>query len=323
MGYFENAFKGLNHWWRYIVVIIAIALGYTIGQIPLQLALWRAMDEEGSNLGFEDLEAFEANPDFGIFGINSNMGFTLLLLMFLGAITAFFFIFKPLHNREFRTLVTAGSRIRWNRTFFAFFIWLLLTLGIEGVFYLVDPGNYSFHFKLNTFIPLVIISVFILPIQTSMEELLFRGYLMQGIGIASKSRWLSLIITSVLFGLIHILNPEVQEFGFGVMMIYYISAGLLLGIITIMDDGLELALGLHAATNLAGSVFFGYEGAAIQTDSLLQTHEINPTMMTAGFIGVSIVFVLIMKYKYKWGSFNRLIEPISKPDDTVVMNQFA
>ena len=94
MKYFENAFNGLNDWWRYIVVVVVIFLGYSIGQIPLSLALLRGMNEEGAELGTADLESFQSNPDFSLFGINSNMGFTLLLVMFVAGLTAFFFIFK-------------------------------------------------------------------------------------------------------------------------------------------------------------------------------------------------------------------------------------
>ena len=86
-----------------------------------------------------------------------------------------------------------------------------------------------------------------------------------------------------------------------------------------MDDGLELALGVHAATNFAGAVFVGYNGAAIQTDSLFTAQEINPMYMTIGFVLVSIIFLIIMKYKYQWGSFKKLAEPITAPDDNSII----
>lgn len=321
MTYFENAFKGLNDWWRYIVVLIVIFLGYTIGQIPLSLALLRAINEDGATVGTEELENFNSNPDFSVFGINSNMGFTLLLVMFVAALTAFFFIFRPLHQREFRSLVTASSKIKWGKIIYGFTFWMALSLAFELVAYAMAPESYTFRFQWNLFIPLLIISLLILPIQTSMEELLFRGYLMQGFAIATKTKWIPLIITSLLFGLIHSMNPEISEFGYGVMQVYYISAGLVLGIMTIMDDGLELALGVHAATNFTGAVFLGYEGAAIQTESLFVTSELNPQLMTAGFMIISVIFLLVTKYKYNWGSFSAIFEKVEKPDEDSLVLQ--
>jgi len=294
--FFEKAFEGKNDWWRYIVVIVVIILGYTIGQLPMTLALRKSINDD-PNLTTDDLFSFQENPDFSIFGIHPNMGFALLLMMFLGAMVAFYFIFKPMHAREFRTLTTPKSRIDWSKIFFAFFLWLALMLGFEMINYFMNPGNYTFQFSWNGFIPLLLLAIFILPIQTSAEELIFRGYMLQGIGILTRSRLIPLLITSVLFGLI-----------------YYISAGLFLGIMTIMDDGLELALGVHAATNFGGAVFVGYDGAAIQTQSLMKTSVVNPTTMTVSFLISAIIFLIIVKFRYKWGSFNRILDPIEKPD---------
>ncbi len=321
--FFQKAMQGHNHWWRYIIVILVVLAGYMIGQIPLFLAIGRAIAED-SQLTSEALETFASDADFSIFNINNNMGFTLLLMMFLGAFTAFYFIFKPLHQREFRTLVTPNSRVDWGKIFFGFGLWLALSLGLEVVAYLMQPDHYSFQFKINTFIPLVIISVLLLPIQTSTEEFIFRGYLMQGIGNSSllsklgvNSKITALVVTSLLFGLVHSMNPEIQEFGFGIMQSYYISAGLVLGIMTLMDDGLELALGVHAATNFTGAVFVGYDGAAIQTDALFKTNELNPQFMLIGFILIAIIFLTLCKFRYKWVGFGKLASKIEKPTTVV------
>ena len=322
--FFQKAQAGLNHWWRYLVVLVVIFAGYIIGQIPLFLAIGRSV-AENPDLSSTALEQFSQDADFSVFNINKNMGFTLLLVMFLGAFAAFYFIFKPLHQREFRTLITPSSMVNWSKIFFGFGIWLALSLGLESVAYFMDPGNYSFQFKINTFIPLLLLSLLFLPVQTSTEEFLFRGYLMQGIGNSSFMRKLGLnhklvplIITSLLFGLVHSMNPEIKEFGFGLMQSYYISAGLVLGILTIMDDGLELALGVHAATNFTGAVFVGYEGAAIQTDSLFLTNELNPTFMLIGFVIVSIIFLLVCKYKYGWSGFNKILEKVEPQEPEII-----
>ena len=102
------------------------------------------------------------------------------------------------------------------------------------------------------------------------------------------------------------------------MQSYYISAGLVLGILTIMDDGLELALGVHAATNFTGAVFVGYEGAAIQTDSLFLTNELNPTFMLIGFVIVSIIFLIVCKYKYGWSGFNKILEKVEPQEPEII-----
>ena len=307
-----------------MLVILVILAGYIVGQIPLFLALGRSI-AENPDLSASALEQFGSDADFSVFDINKNMGFTLLLVMFLGAFAAFYFIFKPLHQREFRTLITPSSMINWSKIFFGFGVWLCLSLGLEAIAYIMEPGNYVFQFKWNTFVPLLILALLFLPIQTSTEEFIFRAYFMQGIGNSSFLRKLGLnhkviplVITSLLFGLVHSMNPEIHEFGFAMMQSYYISAGLVLGIMTIMDDGLELALGVHAATNFTGAVFVGYEGAAIQTDSLFLTKELNPTFMIIGFAVMSIIFLLVCKYKYNWSGFNKIIEKVEQEETELV-----
>ena len=396
--FFEQAFKGNNHFGRYVLVTILVFLAYQIGTIPLMLALWRAVDLD-PNLDKDDIQSFMTEPNFSNFGINTNLGLTLMLLLFVAALVAFYFLFPPIHRRAFRTLSTTKSRLNWSKIFFAFFLWMGLSLAAEGFNYFLSPDDYSWNFKLNTFLPLLLLCIFILPLQTSFEELFFRGYLMQGIGtdrfqkvigiclglgaayliyhtwgdalyetvsshptistlaqanviaqlacntiilvlaflfaylgnrlstISTGSRIhnykiVPLIITSVLFGLMHSANPEIEKFGFGTMQIYYISAGLMLGIMTVMDDGLELALGTHAATNFTGAVFVGYDGAAITTDSILKSHSLDANLMTYAFLFLAIIFLIILKYKYKWSSFTKVLEPIDKPDEDQNVNQY-
>ena len=88
-----------------------------------------------------------------------------------------------------------------------------------------------------------------MPLQTGFEEVFFRAYLMQAVGLTVRNAWLPLVFTSVTFGLMHLANPEVEKLGY-MLLIYYIGTGFFLGITTLMDDGIELALGFHTANNL-------------------------------------------------------------------------
>ena len=76
---------------------------------------------------------------------------------------------------------------------------------------------------------------------------------MQGFGNLARNKWFPLVMTSLVFGLMHIFNPEVSKMGY-IVLVYYIGTGLFLGLMTLMDEGLELALGFHAANNLIGAL---------------------------------------------------------------------
>ena len=70
---------------------------------------------------------------------------------------------------------------------FGFLFWLVLSLILEGVSYMIWPEDYTFTWQGSSFIILLVISVFLLPIQTSFEELFFRIYEQQGAKSAKKN----------------------------------------------------------------------------------------------------------------------------------------
>jgi len=163
-----------------------------------------------------------------------------------------------------------------------------------------DPGNFVLNNTSSTIIFLALISIILLPFQTTFEEVLFRGYLMQGIGAWTQSKWYPLLITSVLFGLMHVFNPEVKEFGILLMLPQYIIFGLVFGLITVLDDGLELAMGAHAANNIFLAVFLTQKASALQTAALYEQQEVFPVSDLISLFVISIIFVLILSYTLGW-----------------------
>ena len=185
----------------------------------------------------------------------------------------------------------------------------------------MDPSNYVFQLNWSKFLPLLAIALFILPLQTSFEELMFRGYLLHGISLIAPYRWIPIIITSILFGLMHIFNPEIEKFGMGLMMSYYIGVGLLLAIVTVMDEGMEIALGIHAATNIYGATIVSFSGSALQTPTVYRIQELDAALMLAVGLALSVVFVVIVARKYGWSDWSKLYGPIEfdnkEPDPLV------
>lgn len=306
-NYLKLAEEGLNDWWRYSFVVIGIIIAYIVGQFPLMFALLRSIQQDES-LGSDAVNEFMSNPDFTAFGIGSNTGFLLMLLSFLFAFPLFYYLFISLHQRQFTGLISHLKKLRWKRILFAFGLWFLLGSLAESYNYFSAPDDYTFQFAWKPFLILTFISIFLLPIQTSLEEFIFRGYVMQGVGRWVDQPWIPLLISSLLFALVHGSNPEVTQYGFLQMQVYYLIAGLFLGIITILDNSLELALGVHAATNIFGAMFLSYEGAALQTHSLFRTSSIDPIMMTILFTIMAIVFIVICSRIFKWPSISFLLK---------------
>jgi membrane protease YdiL (CAAX protease family) len=308
--YLSSSFKGLNNWWRYLIGIALIFMAYFSGQLILYFVV--LSKAPNSNAAYLALQKFEETMDFSVIYLDKNVGFILLILMFLCAVIMLYFVTKYLHQKEFKHLITPFAQINIKKILLGFLIWFALSFVLECINYMIDPSNYTFRWNPEGFIPLLIISFTLLPIQTSFEELFFRGYLMQAFAFFTRSKWAALLISSVFFGLVHSTNPEVAEYGFWTMQIYYILAGLFLGFITLMDDGLELALGVHAATNIFGATFFTYEGSVIQTDCLFISHHIVPWQMILAFLIAAAVFSFMVGKIYHWRGLSYLNESITR-----------
>jgi membrane protease YdiL (CAAX protease family) len=312
--YIEQAFKGLHEWWRYFVGIVLVILAVIAGQIPFTVAVFIKSYSDGNGL-----QSLDNSNVMSL--LEPNLNLFLMLLSFAVGLFALFFVAKFLHKQTIVQLTTSRSKIDWSRFWFTFILWGIISSAFIVIGYFMSPANYVWNFKLIPFLILLVIVIVFIPLQTSFEEYLFRGYLMQGIGVVAKNRWLPLLITSVSFGLLHIANPEVEKLGYTIM-IFYIGTGLFLGIMTLMDEGMELALGFHAANNFFAALFVSADWTALQTHSILKDiSDPSETLLSEMVLPVFVVFpilLLIMSKKYGWKNwkdklFGRILEPQNEP----------
>lgn len=311
--FIENAYKFLHDPWRYIVGMMIILFFWTfLGSIPLIIPMiFNAISDGGSiNLGGTQ-GIMEAT------GLSSNMFTFLMLLSFAIGFIGIYIAHKALHKGSFKDLTTTRKKVDWKRIFFAFGL-IALYIIISTVYgYYSNPEDFEVQFKPGLFLVLFLISIIFVPLQTSFEEYLFRGYLMQGLGVMVKNRWVPLLVTSLIFGGLHISNPEVFQFGPAIML-YYIGTGLFLGIITLMDEGMELALGFHAGNNLITILLVTADWSAFQSESILKDLT-QPTDITGDLIFGLLVFypllLLLFAKKYKWTNWkDKLFGKVEQPN---------
>jgi hypothetical protein len=291
--FISQGIKPNNEFWRYLLGFLAVILASFVGQIPLLIGI--AIKSTSYNIPFPTSN--EAIMTF----LEPNLTLFLVLLTYVAAMIGFYFVVKYFHQQSFIEVTTARKKVDWNRIFFSFTIWSCISILSTVLAYYSNPENFVINFKPFPFLILALIATVMIPIQTSVEEYLFRGYLMQGLAGLTKNRWLPLLLTSLIFGLLHLSNPEVNKMGY-IIMIFYIGTGLFLGILTLMDDGMELSLGFHAANNLTGALLVTSDWSAFQTHSILK----DISEPTAGFdviLPVVVIFpilLFIFSKKYNW-----------------------
>ncbi len=285
--FFEKAHTGKNKWTLYVVTLLIVFLAIQLASLPLAIYAFITHPESLQN------------GNISLF-TGTNTGLALTLLTYVAGFFILFVCVKHLHHKNYLDIVTARKKFDWNRFFFGMGIWgILSVIGFIITILTAAPGNIVFQFQPERFIPLLIIALLFLPFQTAFEELIFRGYLMQGFFLLFKSKWFSFILTSLLFGLMHLANPEIKAFGIAVALPQYIIIGLTLGYIVLKDDGLELAIGLHFINNFLAAVTFTSDASALATPALFKDLHPTASYMDSVFLLIcGIIFILICNQKY-------------------------
>ncbi len=309
--YITQVYNTLHDWWRYIIGAGIAIIGVFAFSVPHLVAI--GIETIRGNVDESRLE--DINYLMGLF--ESNLNLVFILLPFAGGLLFLLFAVKYLHKQSIRMLTTAREKIDWKRFWFAFIFWGIISSGMIMADYFLNPGGYINNFNLQPFLILCVIAIILVPLQTSFEEYFFRGYLMQGIGLIAKNKWVPLIITSTVFGLLHIANPEVEKLGY-IILVYYIGTGFFLGITALMDEGLELSLGFHAANNLFTALLVTADWTAFQTHSVFKDIS-DPTQIGVGetILPVFIIFPILLyiySKKYKWTNWkDKLFGAVVKP----------
>lgn len=291
MRYLEQVRIENNSFVGYLKGSLTVIFVHFLGQIPLSLYLISQSSK------FEDY----ADQHELLSSLPSNITLFLILLPFAVTLPFIYMVVTRLHKQSFTSLVCSRDKVDFKRILFSFLLWGGISTLMISVDYIMSPEVYEWNFKPIPFLVLFFISIVMIPIQTSVEEFLFRGYLIQGFGVLFKNRWSPLLITSGLFGLLHIWNPEIDKLGINLIW-YYIFTGFFLGIITLMDEGIELALGFHAANNLFTALLVTASWTAFQTESLLIDNA-EPSLGKELIITLAVIYPLltfIFAKKYKW-----------------------
>jgi membrane protease YdiL (CAAX protease family) len=278
---------------KYLLGFVVISLFYILGQIPFGVAVVAKAMSSGK--GMPTTEADMMNV------FSPNVTLALMLLIFVSTMIGIILVVKYIHKLRMIDITTTRTKVDWQRIFFSFGLWSVMSAVLTIASYYASPEDFVVNFKPIPFLILVLISFTLLPIQTSAEEYIFRGYLMQGLGLLAKNRWFPLVTTSVMFGLMHIMNPEVEKMGY-IIMIYYIGTGFFLGIVTLMDEGMELALGFHAANNIVTALLVTSEWSALKTESVFKDIS-TPSVGFEVLVPVLIIFPLVLfvfSKKYNW-----------------------
>lgn len=268
----DAARQGKNKFLLYAGVFLLVIAANMVGSLP---GAWVLVQQKANLLQL---------PVYAVI--------SLMLLGFIISLIALWLCVKSIHQRNPLTMISPTAVVNWERVLKSGGLWLFCSVVVELVTYLLFPDKYRLSLNWGDFLPSLVIGLLLIPLQTSFEELFFRGYLMQGIG--SWNLWAGIAITSVLFGLAHSFNDEVEAVGsLGIAMIYYIGVGLFFALLAVYDKTLELPLGIHAANNIYAFLIVGYPSSSVPSATIWMTTELNFPLMIGQWVVALVIYLLL------------------------------
>ncbi len=290
--YLALAAEGKNDWRRYVLTII---LCFVVSIVTQVAALIAAMVIRSLQLSSTNLEVLLNvnlySPSLYLFVVGSAfVGIPLLVAICQ----------RWLHRRSFHSLLTARVHFDWRIFGAAAGLWALLCgLGDLVLSQTLLRGQYQWQFDLGAFLPYTLVTLLLIPIQISSEELIFRGYLTQGIGRLTKLAWVPFVVTSLIFASLHLANPEVEKYGMLLTLPGYIGIGLLLAWLVWKTYGLEAALGVHLANNLYATLMVTFPASSLPGPALFYVKTFDPLASLIVQFVQTVIFVAAFLWLYR------------------------
>jgi membrane protease YdiL (CAAX protease family) len=248
-SFLDYASRGRNAWWRYVIAsILALVLAVVFGVIILAPVVILRLTPP--DLSWQISEPTRPTVFFATIG----MSFAAVLLGFTLAA-------RWVQGKHFKDIV---GDWRWPLFAIGAGIWLGLQVAAALLDFVLDPRG--FRFTASGATPMLALAAIpALALQTFTEELVFRGYITQGLLLGLRRPWLAALVSGATFAAAHFANGGPQALNalmFGAAAAY----------IAIRTGGIAFTFGMHLVNNVisgvilvsSGDVFRGAPGVITQ-----------------------------------------------------------
>lgn len=267
--------------WRWLLGTTVIVATWQVGGFGLILTTANFFA-----VPVEDLETFP--------GVDPWKAGFITLISFLPLFLIVPLLYPLLLRIPFKRLVTEHGSISWRRIGHGFLAMSALVIPLSAVDLIVNEEQYRYTFEWGIFWPYLIIALTLLPIQTTAEEFLFRGWLLRWNNNGKWPIWAVAILNASLFALPHMFNPEIKG-EYLLAFLYFASVGGMLTIATLRDRSLELAIGAHFANNFFAGVLVSYQDSALPSAAVFMTGELNWLISTVTAIVMIPLFLWLTR----------------------------
>lgn len=264
----------------FFVVSIVIAMSWLAVQIVLLGGLQPAVDRLGE---------LTRNP--------GGPGLVLNFLSFAGIWAGLWAALALLHRQRFSTLFDPAGRVRpWH-----FGRGLLLALVFSGLSLAVALALVGLPARAQDWSAWAVMLAPLMGlvfVQATAEELFFRGYMLQQLGVRFRSALAWAVIPSVAFGVLHAWNTS------GVEAYYYVAittiTGLALAVLVWRTGNLWAAIGMHWGVNMMSLTVVGAEGILSGTQLWLFPAEDLGLLLKINTASSLMLLALVLSPAGRW-----------------------
>ena len=229
--YLDYARRGLNAWWRYLLAIVAALVIWLVLDVAIIVGL------TVSRLMPADVAAELTKPSHPVvFFAGNGLAFATLIA---GLVIAA----RLIQRKRFTDVI---GEWRWSRFAAGFALWTACLIAATLADVALRPSGFRWTATGGT-AALAVAALVGLGVQTFAEEFIFRGYLTQGLLLATKRPVAASVLSGALFGALHIPNGVPQALN-------AVLFGSVAALIAIRTGGIAFTWGMHLINNLAGAV---------------------------------------------------------------------
>ena len=248
------------------------------------------------------ISLFDTEP-FLYFNIGIRVVFICVFSILFYWIYVALFEGRPLSELSVKTLIPQlGLGLLLGGVFISL---IILIISLFGGYNILGYNNLT-----------VMIPVFLMALQAGVfEEILTRGALYRivedGLGT-----WWSVLISALIFGFLHIWNPNATVFS---SLSIAMTAGVILALFYVLTRKLWIPIGIHIAWNFTLGGIYGAAVSGGDKDGLIQAEMNGSDLLTGGKFGpeaslVTVIFFLIVGLFLVWRAINTgaIIKPMWK-----------
>ena len=268
--------------WRTLLGFVLVAVVFLVATLGLSATIILIGEMQQTGKGFRLV--FLLQQGTSVFATFTLVGVITII------IPALWLVVRFLHKRSFWTLIAPDRRINWR--YWQIGAIVVALFGIADAVLTLTTQEVEQQHAYMVWFPLALAATVMVFLQTAAEELVFRGYLQQQLAARFQSRWVWLLIPSLLFGSLHY-NPT--TFGDNTWLVMGIAAtiGLIAGDLTARLGNLSAALGIHFANNIVVFVFLNVRGQASGVSLFLHDMDPKSADATSGLILAMILMLAI------------------------------